>query len=337
MTQAATRPGTNDSTTNSGGIIELEGIRKYFPITKGVIMRRAIGQVKAVDGVSFRVREGETYSLVGESGCGKTTTARMVLQVETPTEGIMRFNGKDTKSFTGADRREYRASVQAVFQDPWSSLNPRMRVGSIIMEPLLTNQPMGKHEAQEQLETLLRDVGLRQAQGDYYPHEFSGGQRQRIAIARALSLRPKLIVLDEPVSALDVSIRAQIMNLLRELQEQYGVSYLLIAHNLATVRYMSHQVGVMYLGRMVEEAPTREIFANPSHPYTKALIAASLPSHPDIEREEMVISGEVPSPLNPPSGCHFHPRCPVAMDQCATVDPEARYLSPVHQVACHLY
>ena len=337
MTQAATRPGTDDAAHNGDAIIELENIRKYFPITKGVIMRRPMGQVKAVDGVSFRIREGETYSLVGESGCGKTTTARMVLQVETPTEGVMKFNGKDTTQFTNADRREYRASVQAVFQDPWSSLNPRMRVGSIIMEPLLTNQPMGKHEAQEQLETLLRDVGLRQAQGDYFPHEFSGGQRQRIAIARALSLRPKVIVLDEPVSALDVSIRAQIMNLLRELQDQYGVSYLLIAHNLATVRYMSHQVGVMYLGRMVEEAPTRELFANPSHPYTKALIAASLPSHPDIEREEMVISGEVPSPLNPPSGCHFHPRCPMAMDQCSTVDPEARQLSPVHQVACHLY
>ena len=337
MTQAATRPDTDAAASNGVGIIELENIRKYFPITKGVIMRRAMGQVKAVDGVSFRIREGETYSLVGESGCGKTTTARMVLQVETPTDGVMKFNGKDTRQFTNADRREYRASVQAVFQDPWSSLNPRMRVGSIIMEPLLTNHPMGKHEAQEQLETLLRDVGLRQAQGDYFPHEFSGGQRQRIAIARALSLRPKLIVLDEPVSALDVSIRAQIMNLLRELQDQYGVSYLLIAHNLATVRYMSHQVGVMYLGRMVEEAPTRELFANPSHPYTKALIAASLPSHPDIEREEMVISGEVPSPLNPPSGCHFHPRCPMAMDQCSTVDPETRQLSPVHQVACHLY
>ena len=337
MTQAATRPDAESPGRNGNSIIELEGIRKYFPITKGVLMRRAVGQVKAVDGVSLRIREGETYSLVGESGCGKTTTARMVLQVETPTDGVMRFNGKDTRDFSGSDRREYRASVQAVFQDPWSSLNPRMRVGSIIMEPLLTNQPMGKHEAQEQLETLLRDVGLRQAQGDYFPHEFSGGQRQRIAIARALSLRPKLIVLDEPVSALDVSIRAQIMNLLRQLQDQYGVSYLLIAHNLATVRYMSHQVGVMYLGRMVEEAPTRELFANPSHPYTKALIAASLPSHPDIEREEMVISGEVPSPLNPPSGCHFHPRCPVAMDQCSVQDPETRPLSPVHQVACHLY
>ena len=328
----------NDAAASRGdAIIALDNVRKYFPITKGVLMRRAVGEVKAVDGVSFRIREGETYSLVGESGCGKTTTARMVLQVETPTGGAIRFNGKNASEFTGADLREYRASVQAVFQDPWSSLNPRMRVGSIIMEPLLTNRPMGKHEAREQLEILLRDVGLRQAQGDYYPHEFSGGQRQRIAIARALSLKPKVIVLDEPVSALDVSIRAQIMNLLRQLQDQYGVSYLLIAHNLATVRYMSHQVGVMYLGRMVEEAPTRDLFANPSHPYTKALIAASLPSHPDIEREEMVISGEVPSPLNPPPGCHFHPRCPMAMERCATDDPETRQLTPAHQVACHLF
>ena len=337
MTQAVTDAATPAAQTNGHSIIELENIRKYFPITRGVLLRRLVGEVKAVDGISLQIKEGETYSLVGESGCGKTTTARMVLQVETPSSGVMRFNGKDASRFTTAERREYRASVQAVFQDPWSSLNPRMRVGSIILEPLLTNHPMGKHEAEENLETLLRDVGLRRAQGDYYPHEFSGGQRQRIAIARALSLRPKLIVLDEPVSALDVSIRAQIMNLLRQLQDQYGVSFLLIAHNLATVRYMSHQVGVMYLGRMVEQAPTRDLFANPSHPYTKALIAASLPSHPDIEREEMVISGEVPSPLNPPSGCHFHPRCPMVMERCSIDDPEIRELSPVHQVACHLY
>ena len=337
MTQAAASPDTGVAANSGSAIIELDNIRKFFPISKGVLMRRSVGEVKAVDGVSFKIREGETYSLVGESGCGKTTTARMVLHVETPTDGYMRFNGKDTRQFSGSDRREYRASVQAVFQDPWSSLNPRMRVGDIIMEPLLTNKPMGKNEAKEQLDTLLRDVGLRQAQGAYYPHEFSGGQRQRIAIARALSLRPKVIVLDEPVSALDVSIRAQIMNLLRQLQDQYGVSYLLIAHNLATVRYMSHHVGVMYLGRMVEEAPTRDLFANPSHPYTKALIAASLPSHPDTVREEMVISGEVPSPLNPPSGCHFHPRCPMVMDRCSVDDPESRQLTPVHQVACHLY
>ena len=230
MTQAVSDAAAPSTNGNGNSIIELENIRKYFPITRGVLLRRLVGEVKAVDGVSFQIKEGETYSLVGESGCGKTTTARMVLQVETPSEGVMKFNGKDASRFTGPERREYRASVQAVFQDPWSSLNPRMRVGSIILEPLLTNQPMGKHEAQEHLQTLLRDVGLRQAQGEYYPHEFSGGQRQRIAIARALSLRPKLIVLDEPVSALDVSIRAQIMNLLRQLQDQYGVSFLLIAH-----------------------------------------------------------------------------------------------------------
>jgi oligopeptide/dipeptide ABC transporter ATP-binding protein len=328
---------TTATERSADSIIRLEDCRKYFPVTKGLVIRRAIGQVKAVDGISFEIRQGETYSLVGESGCGKTTTAKMVLQVETPTEGLIRFNGKNMAEFNTADRKEYRASVQAVFQDPWSSLNPRMRVGDIILEPLLTNERLSKAEAKENLEVLLRDVGLHSYQGDYYPHEFSGGQRQRIAIARALSLRPKIIVLDEPVSALDVSIRAQIMNLLRNLQEQYGVSYLLIAHNLATVRYMSHQVGVMYLGKMVEEAPTRELFTNPMHPYTKALISASLPSHPDLQREDIVLSGEVPSPLNPPSGCTFHPRCPFVMDQCSQDIPELRELEPGHFVSCHLY
>jgi oligopeptide transport system ATP-binding protein len=212
-----------------------------------------------------------------------------------------------------------------------------MRVGSIILEPLLTNRNLSKAEAKEHLETLLQDVGLHSFQADYFPHEFSGGQRQRIAIARSLALNPQVIVLDEPVSALDVSIRAQIMNLLRNLQERYGVSYLLIAHNLATVRYMSHQVGVMYLGKIVEEAPTRQLFTNPMHPYTKALIAASLPSHPDIEREELVLTGEVPSPLNPPLGCAFHPRCPFVMDRCSTEMPEYRTVEVGHTVTCHLY
>ena len=318
-------------------LIELDDCQKYFPVTKGVVLRREIGQVKAVDGISLKIRQGETYSLVGESGCGKTTTAKMVLQVEYPTGGQLKFNGKDMATFSRADRGEYRSSVQAVFQDPWSSLNPRMKVGDIILEPLITNKSLSKAEAKEELEVLLRDVGLHSFQGDYYPHEFSGGQRQRIAIARALSLKPQVMVLDEPVSALDVSIRAQIMNLLKTLQQQYGVSYLLIAHNLATVRYMSHQVGVMYLGKIVEEAPTRELFNNPQHPYTKALIAASLPAHQDAQREDLVISGEVPSPLNPPSGCSFHTRCPFVMDQCSVDMPELKEFSDAHNVSCHLY
>jgi oligopeptide/dipeptide ABC transporter ATP-binding protein len=318
-------------------IIEVEDCQKYFPVTRGIVLRKTVGIVKAVDGVSFQIREGQTYGLVGESGCGKTTTARMVLQVEHPTSGAIKFNGGNLAEFTSAQTKEYRASVQAVFQDPWSSLNPRMRVGHIILEPLVTHRRLSKSEAQEQLESLLQDVGLHSSQADYYPHEFSGGQRQRIAIARALSLRPKVLVLDEPVSALDVSIRAQIMNLLRGLQERYSLSYLLIAHNLATVRYMSHQVGVMYLGKIVEEAPTQELFTSPMHPYTKALIAASLPSHPDKQREDMAITGEVPSPLDPPSGCTFNPRCPFVMDKCSQEIPALRELSPGHRVACHLY
>jgi len=325
---------TNESTDI---VIELEQCQKYFPVTQGIVLRKTVGQVKAVDGISFKIKQGETYSLVGESGCGKTTTAKMVLQVEKPTDGMIRFNGKDISGITKNDMKTFRSSVQAVFQDPWSSLNPRMRVGSIILEPLLTNNPMGKHEAKEHLERLLQEVGLHAYQADYYPHEFSGGQRQRIAIARALSLQPQVIVLDEPVSALDVSIRAQIMNLLKNLQQQYGVSYLLIAHNLATVRYMSHHVGVMYLGKIVEEGPTRELFTNPMHPYTKALIAASLPAHPDQQREDLVLSGEVPSPLDPPAGCAFHPRCPFVMDRCSQDMPQFVDFENGHRASCHLY
>ena len=331
---------TNDSTSRNGGSVDLirvEGLKKYYPVTKGLVLQRTVGMVKAVDGVSFAIPEGQTYSLVGESGCGKTTTSRQLLMVERPTEGRIMFRGRQMSEFSKDEKKEFHASVQAVFQDPWSSLNPRMRVDAIVSEPLITHQNLTKQEVKTQVNELLEVVGLHAIHADRYPHEFSGGQRQRIAIARALSTRPKLIVLDEPVSALDVSIRAQILNLLKELQQTYDLSYLLIAHNLATVRYMSHKVGVMYLGKIIEEAPPAELFTNPLHPYTKALISASLPAHPRRQREEIVLTGEVPSPLNPPSGCAFHPRCPVAFEPCPDDAPEWKEVEPGHMVSCHLY
>ena len=318
-------------------LLRLEGVKKHYPVTSGLIMQRTIGVIKAVDGISLAIPEGQTYSLVGESGCGKTTTSRMVLMVERPTEGEAYFQGKSMAHFTREETQEFRATAKAVFQDPWSSLNPRMKVESIISEPLTTHHRVTKREVRDRVRELLEVVGLNSYHGQRYPHEFSGGQRQRIAIARALSTQPKLIVLDEPVSALDVSIRAQILNLLKELQSSHGLSYLLIAHNLATVSYMSHRVGVMYLGKIVEEGPPEELFSNPLHPYTKALISASLPADPRRQREEMVLTGEVPSPLNPPSGCAFHTRCPFVMDRCQEEVPEYRETSPGHPVACHLY
>lgn len=322
---------------NGDVMVRVSEIKKHYPVTSGLILQRTQGLVKAVDGVSFNIGAGQTYSLVGESGCGKTTTSRMVLMVEPPTEGEVYFEGKDMRQFSRSERNEYRASVQAVFQDPWSSLNPRLRVGSIVAEPLTTHHRLTKLEVKNQVSELLEVVGLHAFHADRYPHEFSGGQRQRIAIARALSTRPRLIVLDEPVSALDVSIRAQILNLLKELQDNYNLSYLLIAHNLATVRYMSDRVGVMYLGKMVEEADPVELFTNPLHPYTKALISAALPSHPRDLHEELVLSGEIPSPINPPTGCAFHPRCPVAMDHCNVDTPVYHGAQPGHLVSCHLF
>ena len=319
-------------------LLRLEGIKKHYPVTTGLVLQRTIGMVKAVDGISFAIPEGQTYSLVGESGCGKTTTSRMVLMVEPPTEGEAYFQGKSMRRLTRSETQEFRASAKAVFQDPWSSLNPRMRVGSIISEPLITHQRLDRREVNSQVGELLGVVGLHPFHAQRYPHEFSGGQRQRIAIARALSTRPKLMVLDEPVSALDVSIRAQILNLLKQLQQTYNLSYLLIAHNLATVRYMSHRIGVMYLGKIVEEASPDELFTNPLHPYTKALISASLPAHPRKQREEIELIGEVPSPLNPPSGCAFHPRCPFAMAHCSEQAPTYQSVDTTgHKVACHLY
>ena len=318
-------------------LLEVKGLKKHFPVNEGLILMKTVGHVQAVDGVSFTIKQGETLGLVGESGCGKTTTSKLILRLEQPTEGQVLLNGQDIYGFKGQDLKNYRTEVQAVFQDPWSSLSPRMRVKDIVSEPLIVNRKVSETEKNDRIAEVMAQVGLHPEQADNYPHEFSGGQRQRIAVASALSSYPKLIVLDEPVSALDVSIRAQVMNLIKDLQEEYNVSYLLIAHNLATVRYMAHQTAVMYLGQIVEYSDTEELYQNPLHPYTKALFSAALPSHPDLIQEEIILTGEVPSPINPPKGCRFHPRCPFAMDRCAEEIPIRQYVSPGHEVACHLY
>jgi len=316
-------------------VIEAESLVKHFPV-RGGIFSRAAGAVRAVDDVSFSIAPGHTLGVVGESGCGKTTTARLVLGLELPTAGIMRFDGEDLRSLDAAGRRRYRRSIQAVFQDPFASLNPRMRVSAIISEPLITHEKLSKGEVRMRVEELLDLVGLPTRAADLFPHEFSGGQRQRIAIARSLALSPKLVVLDEPVSALDVSIRAQILNLLRELQSRLGLAYLFIAHDLAAVAHMSHAIAVMYLGKIIESGDANTVARNPKHPYTQALFAAALPAHPDERREDTPLMGEVPSPLNPPSGCRFHPRCPHVMDRCSREEPKLEAVEG-RLAACHLY
>jgi len=321
----------------SDTLLEIRDLKKHFPVMKGVIFQKPIGWVKAVDGVSYTIGTGETLGLVGESGCGKTTTSKLILLLEKPTGGAIIFRGRDLQSLKRDDLKTYRRGVQAVFQDPFSSLNPRIRVGDIIAEPVLVNEALPKAQMRERVQELLRLVGLNPSASHLFPHEFSGGQRQRIAIARALSLNPSLIVLDEPVSALDVSIRAQIMNLLQDLQQQFGLSYLLIAHDLAAVLHLSTNIAVMYLGKIVEFGTSDELRHKPLHPYTQALFSAALPSHPDEQREEMIIAGEVPSPLNPPAGCRFHPRCPFVKPVCSQVEPALRAATNGHQVACHLY
>jgi oligopeptide transport system ATP-binding protein len=322
----------------SAPLLEVKDLSVHFPVRRG-LLQRTVGAVKAVDGVSFDVHAGETLGLVGESGCGKSTTGRAILRLVEATHGSVRLDGEDLLSLSGRGLLAARRKVQMIFQDPYASLNPRMTVFDTLAEPLLTHRIVsGKVALTAEVTRLMEQVGLAPAYMRRYPHEFSGGQRQRIGIARAIALRPKLIVADEPVSALDVSIQAQILNLLSELQERLGVAYLFVAHDLAVVRHISRSIAVMYLGRIVERASADALFASPQHPYTQALLSAAPIPDPVIERKRkrLVLVGDVPSPLDPPSGCTFHTRCPHVLDRCKTESPKLTEREPGHLVACHL-
>ena len=319
-------------------LLQVNNLKMYFPVSSRGIIPRHVADVKAVDDISFFVRRGETLGVVGESGCGKTTLGRSIMQVYKITNGEIVFEGVDLAKLSPRRMRAMRRRLQMIFQDPYSSLNPRMTAGSIIGEPIrIHNMAQGRGEYVDQVEELLRVVGLNPYMRDRYPHEFSGGQRQRIGIARALAVRPSLIICDEPVSALDVSIQAQVINLLEDLQEEFELTYIFIAHDLSVVRHISDRVAVMYLGKIVEVATREELYENPLHPYTKALLSAVPIPDPIVERqrERIVLTGDVPSPIRPPSGCRFHTRCPIAIDVCSEEDPEYRNVGGDHWVACH--
>lgn len=322
---------------NAESLVQVRGLKMHFPITEGAIIPRVVAHVKAVDGISFDIKKGETLGLVGESGCGKTTTGRCILQLEKATEGEIIFDGQDLTKLNKKEMRPLRQRIQVIFQDPYSSLNPRMKIGDIIAEPMMVHQTEPDKAARDnRVRELLGVCGLNPKFADRYPHEMSGGQRQRVGIARALAVRPEFIICDEAVSALDVSIQAQVINLLEELRDEYDLTYLFISHDLSVVRHLCQRVAVMYLGNMVELAETDELFDNPIHPYTKALLEAVPIPDPVVEaaRQHQVIEGEIPSPINPPSGCVFHPRCNIAVESCKAKAPDFREIRPGHWVAC---
>ncbi|NGP44568.1 dipeptide ABC transporter ATP-binding protein [Bacillaceae bacterium SIJ1] len=325
-----------NETTKQKPLLDVRQLKTYYPITGG-FFRRSIGHVKAVDGISFTIQQGETLGLVGESGCGKSTAGRTILRLLDPTDGTILFNGEDITSIRGQQLRKQRQHFQMVFQDPYASLNPMMNVGAIVSEPLHNYPRNNEKNRKEEVMDLLEKVGLPREAYYKYPHEFSGGQRQRIGIARALILRPKLIIADEPVSALDVSVQSQVLNLLKSLQKEFDLTFLFIAHDLSVVKHMSDSIGVMYLGKLVEHANKHSLYSEPLHPYTKALVSAIPEPDPERKKERIILTGDVPSPVDPPTGCSFHPRCPFAMDKCRVTEPALKEVKPGHRVACYLY
>ncbi len=322
--------------SEGGALLEVHNLKKYFPIRRGFLVKRTVGHIRAVDGISFNIYRGETLGLVGESGCGKSTTGRTIMQVMPASAGEIVFDGQHLNRMKGRDLRQLRLRLQMIFQDPYASLNPRMSVGRFIEEPLVIHTELSLSERNAKVRELLELVGLDPRFGRRYPHEFSGGQRQRVGVARALALNPDFIVCDEPISALDVSVQAQVVNLLQDLQEQFGLTYLFIAHDLSMVRHISDRVIVMYLGKLMEQASKDELYSHPLHPYTQALLSAVPVPNPAVHRERIILKGEVPSPANPPQGCVFNTRCPLAEQVCFAKVPEYRRASPGHFVACHL-